>query len=53
MQAIINTKLVAVGVSSAAQVALLPKGSWKHVPWKGAVEWNHLVQEGGTDGGLL
>jgi hypothetical protein len=53
MQAISKIILVAVGVNSAALVALLPKGSWKHGPWKGGVEWNHLVQDGGTSGGLF
>jgi len=53
MQGIININLVAVGVSSAVQVAPLAKGSWKHCLWKGGVEWNQLVQHGGTSGGLL
>ena len=53
MQGIINIIIVVVGVNNAAQVALLPRGSWKHGCWKEGVKWNHLVQDGGTSGGLL
>ena len=46
-------KLVAVCVSSAVQVALLTKGSWKQQPLEGRREVESFSSRRGTSGGLL